>query len=414
MIHQIFTMKKMLFLFACVIALAPANAQYKNDNVLYKTVFPQYLCKTLQNTSEYLLLDVRSNPEFEDSVSSSAKYNLGHLKNAQNINVQELASRLKEIEAYKDKPVFVYCSHSQRSRRASKMLADSGFTNVINVNGGITGIRQLPADNCIYDNLTTNVGYQIISAASLCKKISNGGNDFFILDVRSNSAWQNISTDAKLNAFGHFKNSIHIPLTLIQSSLSQIPKNKEIIVVDISGDDASQAAGILVKNNYKNIAVLLEGIDRYFSTDSKLLNCSEGSFVSAVKYRIISSADFKRFAEDNTGYLTIDLRPADEFLNNDKDSWKNIGHIKNAVNISAEHLINNIESIKMYKYKPVVLYAFSGSSNVYEAANLLTAKGFTNVIVLNGGLFNLRWTAANVEGNDSFAKMIEDVPQENL
>ena len=270
----------MIFLGACVIFFAPSNAQYKNDNVLYKTVFPQYLCKTLQSSSEYLLLDVRSNPEFEDSSSSSAKYNLGRLKNAQNINVQELGSRLKEIEAYKNKPVFVYCSHSQRSRRASKMLADSGFTNVVNVNGGITGIRQLPADNCIYDSLTTNVGYQIISGASLCKKISNAGNDFFILDVRSNSAWQNISTDAKLNAFGHFKNSIHIPLALIQSSLSQIPKNKEIIVVDISGDEASQAAGILVKNNYKNIAVLLEGIDRYFTTDSKLLNCSEEIFTA--------------------------------------------------------------------------------------------------------------------------------------
>jgi rhodanese-related sulfurtransferase len=114
-----------------------AKAQYKNDNVLYKTVDWTNLCNTLQNNKGYLLLDVRSAGEYADT-SSYVQLNIGHLKGALNINVRELGKRLAEIDSYKNKPVFVYCSHSQRSRRAGKLLSDSGFTNVFNINAGMT------------------------------------------------------------------------------------------------------------------------------------------------------------------------------------------------------------------------------------------------------------------------------------
>src|SRR5689334_13711449 len=115
-----------------VISIA-AKGQFKNDNVLYKTVDPADLCSTLEKNKGYILLDVRSSPEYADT-STSASLNLGHLKGARNIDIGQLGKRLSEIKEYKDQPVFVYCSHSQRSRRASKMLADSGYTNVFNIN----------------------------------------------------------------------------------------------------------------------------------------------------------------------------------------------------------------------------------------------------------------------------------------
>ena len=112
-------------------------AQYKNDNVAYKTVFPQELCKELQKYPDRLLLDVRSSGEYEDT-STSVRYNLGHLKNAKNIDVQELGKRISEISAYKNKPVFVYCSHSQRSPQASHLLTENGFNKVFNMAGGLS------------------------------------------------------------------------------------------------------------------------------------------------------------------------------------------------------------------------------------------------------------------------------------
>src|SRR5687768_5375522 len=119
-----------------------ARAQFKDDNVKYKTVFMEDLCETLKNNPDYLLLDVRSRGEFADT-SSSGYLNIGHLKNAINIDINELGPRLKEIRDAVNKPVFIYCSHSQRSRRASTLLADSGFAKIFNINGGLTTFNLL-------------------------------------------------------------------------------------------------------------------------------------------------------------------------------------------------------------------------------------------------------------------------------
>jgi hypothetical protein len=49
------------------------------------------------------------------------------------------------------------------------MLADSGFTRVVNINGGMIGLRQLPVknNNCLYDKLVTKNNYGFFSAADL-------------------------------------------------------------------------------------------------------------------------------------------------------------------------------------------------------------------------------------------------------
>src|SRR4026208_541008 len=128
---------KRSILILLVLTSVTMSAQFKADNVRYTTVFPEDLCRTLLASKGYLLLDVRSPGEYDDT-SSSVSLNIGHLKNAVNINITQLPQRWKEISSYKDQPVFIYCSHSQRSRRASRLLTDSGFTHVFNINGGLT------------------------------------------------------------------------------------------------------------------------------------------------------------------------------------------------------------------------------------------------------------------------------------
>ncbi|MEP7165472.1 MAG: rhodanese-like domain-containing protein [Ferruginibacter sp.] len=407
-------MKKLCFLsISLLFAASTAFAQFRNDNVLYKTVFPQDLCTTLQHEKNYLLLDVRSKGEFEDT-SSSPGYNLGHLKNAVNINVRELGNRLSEIAAYKDQPVYVYCSHSQRSRRASKMLTDSGFTNVTNINGGVTAIRQLPEDNCVNNYLVTKVGYDIIALSKLCKKLAAGDNKTFILDVRSDSAFRRIDLNANVNSFGQIKNSVNIPLADLPNRLAEIPAGKDIIAVDLFGDDAARAAAILHDHSYKNVSTLLEGMDRLYFTDSRDQACLKNYYTSPVKYTIMNSADFRRFTEQNTDYLVLDVRPLEEFANRHKEYWRNIGHIVNAVNIPSSELKDKIIEIEKYRNKPVFVYTFSAGKEAHEAANVLVNRGFTNVNILAGGLFNLRWTSNNVPGNSSLSKMVTDIPAENL
>ncbi len=79
-------------------------------------------------SGEYFLLDVRTRGEFSQ----------GHIDGATLIPVNELQSRLGEIENHKEKPVLVYCLSGARSRSAANFLAASGFSNVLNLRGGIT------------------------------------------------------------------------------------------------------------------------------------------------------------------------------------------------------------------------------------------------------------------------------------
>lgn len=80
-------------------------------------------------TGDYLLLDVRTQEEFSQ----------GYIEGAMLIPVDELSSRLDEIEAYKDKPVLVYCRSGNRSVTASNILIENGFTNVHNLLTGYNG-----------------------------------------------------------------------------------------------------------------------------------------------------------------------------------------------------------------------------------------------------------------------------------
>lgn len=389
------------------------NAQYKNDNILYKTVDPADLCATLEKNKGYMLLDVRSRAEFYDT-SSSPAYNLGHLKGAKNIDVRELGQRLAEIKDHKDQPVFVYCSHSQRSRRAGKMLADSGFTNVFNINGGMTAIYYTDAKEkgCLKTLVETVNDYTIISANEICEKKSIKDNEIFILDVRPDSAFRHISRDAKENALGIIRGAVNIPLTDLSGKLTAVPKGrKEIIITDMYGDEAGKAAVLLKKNGYSKVSVLIEGVDRILYADRLNLTCRDQLYLSPLSYQTISAAEFGRYAKENKDYTVLDVRTADEFTNKHKDDWRNIGHLKNAVNIPAVDITNRFAELD--KNKEILLYAFSSSKEIFEAANELQKKGFSKIKVIIGGLFNLRWTSANVKGQSYLKDLVVDVPEIN-
>jgi len=390
-----------------------STAQFKNDNVLYHTVYPQDLCKELKSKPGFLLLDVRSPGEYGDS-STSTGLNLGHLDGAKNININELGSRIKEIEGYRNKPVFVYCSHSQRSRRVSKMLADSGFTQVNNINGGITAIYLLDEKQraCLSSMIRTQNHYSVISPADLCSKLSNH-SDIYLLDVRSDSAWNHITLNAKSNSYGSFRETHHMTLDQLAAAMKELPRNKQIIITDLYGSEASVAAKRLTDAGFKNVSFMLEGFDRYFQWDQIDQKCGKEHYVPAVDFTIINATSLPRYFPEDDKTLLLDVRSPEEFSNKHQMSFRNIGHLKNAMNIPLKNLEANLQNISSFKDKPVIVYEFGGGQDSYAAAFTLVRNGFKNVMVLSGGLFNVRWTASNVEGLSFMHNWVEDVPQEN-
>jgi glyoxylase-like metal-dependent hydrolase (beta-lactamase superfamily II)/rhodanese-related sulfurtransferase len=71
------------------------------------------------------VLDVRRRAEFAES----------HVPNAKNIPLDELPERLNEVD--RDHPLAVICAGGYRSSIAGSILARAGFTNVLNVQGGM-------------------------------------------------------------------------------------------------------------------------------------------------------------------------------------------------------------------------------------------------------------------------------------
>lgn len=93
-----------------------------------KVVSPQEVYNALQEDSTLQLIDVRSTEE----------YGVTHLKSSQNICVTAPGFKEKAEKLDKSLPIYVYCKKGGRSAQASQILADMGFTQIYDLQGGIT------------------------------------------------------------------------------------------------------------------------------------------------------------------------------------------------------------------------------------------------------------------------------------
>lgn len=78
-----------------------------------------------------LLVDVRSREEFEG----------GHVIDARNLPQDEVAGAGESLKKYRDKVVIVCCESGMRSGAAARVLKAQGFTNVLNLRGGLGAWR---------------------------------------------------------------------------------------------------------------------------------------------------------------------------------------------------------------------------------------------------------------------------------
>jgi rhodanese-related sulfurtransferase len=92
------------------------------------TITPQELKAKMDNKAEFLLLDVREPDEYEE-------YNLG----GKLMPLGDLLVRLDELESWRDKDVVVHCRSGKRSEAACEVMAQMGFNQVHNLQGGVMG-----------------------------------------------------------------------------------------------------------------------------------------------------------------------------------------------------------------------------------------------------------------------------------
>jgi rhodanese-related sulfurtransferase len=106
-------------------ALMMMNTQDNNRD----TITPAEVQELMEKDSTVLLLDVRTNDEYNSST--------GHLRRSVLIPVQELAARLGELAPYKNNTIIAICRSGNRSKLATSTLGGQGY-RALNMVGGMT------------------------------------------------------------------------------------------------------------------------------------------------------------------------------------------------------------------------------------------------------------------------------------
>ena len=99
----------------------------------------------INNNTQYpdlIVLDVRDQWEYDE----------GHLCDAILISLGELATRISELEPYKDTETIVYCRTGSRSQVGSQILVNYNFTKVYNMLGGISAWQAAGYETCLDEN----------------------------------------------------------------------------------------------------------------------------------------------------------------------------------------------------------------------------------------------------------------------
>ncbi|WP_437191716.1 rhodanese-like domain-containing protein [Planctomicrobium sp. SH527] len=98
------------------------------------TITPQRLYELKSSGQEVDLIDVRTPAEFREV----------HIDFARNVPLDRLnAAQLKTEQTGSDRTLYVICRSGSRGKQACEQLQSSGFTNVVNIEGGTSGWEQV-------------------------------------------------------------------------------------------------------------------------------------------------------------------------------------------------------------------------------------------------------------------------------
>ncbi|MEN8205177.1 MAG: VTT domain-containing protein [Pseudomonadota bacterium] len=101
---------------------------------------------------------------------------------------------------------------------------------------------------------------------------------------------------------------------------------------------------------------------------------------------MMDTDDFKRRLDTDKDLLVLDVRTAEDFVGEQ-------GHIRAAVNIPVEDLLQRMDEIGNYLEQPVAIVCRTDKKSA-KAALLLTEEGFANVHIVRGGM--TKWIEAGL------------------
>ena len=114
-------MKKLIFLLLAVLILtACGQDQENNREAVFVNITAEEAKQIMDSQEGYIILDVRSQEEFDQ----------GHIPGAILIPDTEINARAEEVLPDKDQLILVYCRSGRRSKLAAADLAELGYINI--------------------------------------------------------------------------------------------------------------------------------------------------------------------------------------------------------------------------------------------------------------------------------------------
>ena len=101
------------------------TADERKEQAEYRRITADEAQVLMQQTQDYLILDVRSPEEFAQ----------GHIPHAINIPMDRFGEAPPKELPDKAQKIFVYCRSGARSQQAAQKLADMGYTNIVEMGG---------------------------------------------------------------------------------------------------------------------------------------------------------------------------------------------------------------------------------------------------------------------------------------
>lgn len=384
-----------LFLYSVV----GANAQNKYAEV----TLPELMKKLQQKDANLIIVDVRTPGEYYDTSSRYQQSNIGHIKGAINIPLQDFRKNpatVHQLDAYRDKNIYVICSHSYRSRVVSNMLLDSGFTHVTNTRGGMTEFFRrytelAPFEDDFYESKTR---YKNIAPAQLLQQLVENKNPLLIaIGNVPKFSWDSLNF-LFYKYYPSFKSALNFVFadSLRILELVQKEKRRPVVLFNTTNYGAAELAGWLTQKGIPDVGYLVGGIDMFYEN---LVNKNLSSTASRF-LKINSSIHFMTpsFYCDHAGSkntILIDLRHDTAFNKITQGAKYNFKHLKGAVNFFAYNGVQKFEQQFANKKTEYIFISENGGDGI-EFADSLAKKGY-QVSWLNGGLHEWEWYMNNVE-----------------
>ncbi|RPI93333.1 MAG: hypothetical protein EHM40_10165 [Chloroflexi bacterium] len=342
------------------------------------------------------LIDVRSQAEVDKD---------GYIEGGVHIPFSDFLTSLDKLPAEKDAPIVIYCASGHRGSMAAMALRLMGYTDVVNLGGGIGAWKNasLPVAGWVDWSTvmgefvgTLPEGFYSTSPDKLNAALAEG--PVFIVDVREAS---------EVETTGHIAGSINIPVRELLKNLDKLPgQDEKIVVTCASGHRGGFAMAALRLLGYTDVVNLGGGIGAWakaslalepgLPAEAAVLGAPEVDAARLAGLDAYFSALPDGFNALKAADLNVELgnTPAPFVLDVRTEAEKTAdGSIEGSVFIPINDLPASLAQLPADKAAPIVVLCKSGHRGGI-AMMYLNFLGYTNVRNLGGGTG--AWIAAEL------------------